>query len=185
MSIPEALLLLAVGRLQQADRRAQVATAVTNIPAFGPLVGRLAEVTARTDLAEGCAMTISGLGGMGKSHLAFAVTRDWSSRGLVDTVVHASLRGNDVQSPPADPVAVQEALLRALGRSGAGRYDDARAPCSRRFSQNGPAPLSLTTLKTPTRPLKSFRPIWAERASSSRRGRTSLCPGCGNWYWSR
>lgn len=111
-------LMHTVGRIQQADRRAQVAVARTQIPDFGPLVGRDEELTALSHLREGSAVAICGLGGMGKSHLAFAAVQRWVDRAGVVEVVCVDLRGNNAELPPVAAVAAQLALLRSVGVRG-------------------------------------------------------------------
>lgn len=107
----------AVGRLQQGDHTAHLAIASVEAPQFGPLIGRHQEISLLLDLPEGSAASVCALGGMGKSHLAYAVAAQWVADGLADTVVVVGLRGNDAELPPVTPAAAQVALLRALGCS--------------------------------------------------------------------
>lgn len=112
------------GRVQQVDRRSQVAAARTGVPTLTPLIGREAELVTLADLPEGSVVNISGLGGMGKSHLAFAAAKAALDRGDVDHVISVDLRGNNAELLAATPAAAREALLRALGQGGSPRDVD-------------------------------------------------------------
>lgn len=108
-------LLAAIGRLQGSEEAARVASVVVGVPDPGPLVGRATELAVIVDAPDGAVVVVSGLGGMGKSHLAqVAAAKRAAASGA--EVLQVDLRGNDPDLPPAAPGAVQTALLRALGR---------------------------------------------------------------------
>jgi tetratricopeptide (TPR) repeat protein len=74
----------------------------------------------RRACAEGGAVTITGMAGIGKSRLAVRAGHLLVQDGLVDRVLFVNLRGvhPDPAQPPAEPAAVLDGFLRLLGVSG-------------------------------------------------------------------
>lgn len=102
-----------VGRLQGHDDAGRVATAARGVPAMPPLVGRARELREIEQAPSGSLLVVSGLGGIGKSHLVFTAAARWSA----DEVVQVDLRGNDTDLRPITPAAAQAALVRVLGHA--------------------------------------------------------------------
>jgi tetratricopeptide (TPR) repeat protein len=90
-------------------------------PDLAGFTGRTAELERlRRACAEGAAVTITGMAGIGKSRLAVRAGHLLVRDGLVDRVLFVNLRGvhPDPAQPPADPAAVLDGFLRLLGVSG-------------------------------------------------------------------
>ncbi|MEV6446409.1 tetratricopeptide repeat protein [Amycolatopsis sp. NPDC051716] len=94
----------------------------SRLPADPPgFTGRAGELERlRRTGAEGGAVTITGLAGVGKSRLAVRAGHLLIQDGLVDQVLFVNLRGvhPDPAQPPAEPAAVLDGFLRVLGVSG-------------------------------------------------------------------
>ncbi|TWD82817.1 tetratricopeptide (TPR) repeat protein [Kribbella amoyensis] len=85
------------------------------------VIGREAELTEllaglRTATPGPAVSVICGMPGMGKTTLAVRAAHRRAGRGRVDLAVN--LRGYDLDYPPADPAAVLDGFLRALGVAG-------------------------------------------------------------------
>ncbi|HWL42549.1 MAG TPA: tetratricopeptide repeat protein [Ilumatobacter sp.] len=77
-------------------------------------VGRVDEA-ARLLTGEPAIFAIVGMAGTGKTQLATRVAHKLMARGDVARAVFVDLRGFDAERPPADPTAVVDAVVRALG----------------------------------------------------------------------
>jgi tetratricopeptide (TPR) repeat protein len=89
-----------------------------DLPGFTGRTGELERL--RRTGAEGGAVTITGLAGVGKSRLAVRAGHLLVRDRLVDRVLFVNLRGvhPDPAQPPAEPAAVLDGFLRLLGVSG-------------------------------------------------------------------
>ncbi|GAA2085968.1 BTAD domain-containing putative transcriptional regulator [Streptomyces albiaxialis] len=90
-----------------------------NIPAHGDLVGREAELRTLQELPQGAVITlqsISGMGGVGKTLLAFHVGRRLSPR-FPSGQIYLDLRAHSAGRKPLTPSAALTSLLRAMGFS--------------------------------------------------------------------
>ncbi|WP_363323425.1 ATP-binding protein [uncultured Nocardioides sp.] len=102
-----------------APRPDDVARAQTGAPQWRtPFVGRAEELSTILQRAGGGgAVSVTGLGGSGKSRLAARAMSLLHTRGRVDTIVHVDLRGHDPELAPTSAHAVARAALEVVGVS--------------------------------------------------------------------
>lgn len=97
--------------------RGPAPVAPNNLPSHGDLVGRQAEMRLLQQVDDRGAValqTLSGMGGVGKSLLAFHAARALSTK-YPDGQICIDLRGHSAERRPTSPQAALSTLLRLLG----------------------------------------------------------------------